>query len=77
MSRTDRVANRSLPQRVLATTKGCVNSLIVGFNTLVVFSLMVPFALLKAALRVAPARLAYTSRKRNTRWGSPQARRKV
>ncbi|HQX25189.1 MAG TPA: acyltransferase [Pseudomonadota bacterium] len=56
MSRTDRVANRSLPQRVLATTKGCVNSLIVGFNTLIVFSLMVPFALLKAALRVAPAR---------------------
>ena len=28
-------------------------------------------------MKVAPARLVYTSRRRGTRWGSPQARRKI
>ena len=53
MSRDDRAP---FPHRLAAGAKGCVNSLIIGLNTLVVFSLMVPFALLKAALRVASVR---------------------
>ncbi len=43
-------------QRLATHARGCLNSFIVGLNTLVVFSLMIPFALLKAALRVAPVR---------------------
>ena len=53
MSRRDR---EPFPQRLAAGAKGCINSVVIGLNTLVVFSLMVPFALLKAALRVAPVR---------------------
>lgn len=43
-------------QTVVATAKGCVNGVIVGLNTLLVFSSMVPFALAKAAFRTAGVR---------------------
>jgi len=56
MSRPTRPANSALSYRLYADAKGSFNSLVVGLNTLVVFSLMIPFALLKAALRVAPVR---------------------
>jgi 1-acyl-sn-glycerol-3-phosphate acyltransferase len=40
-----------LVYRLVAVAKGGTNSLVIALNTLVMFSLMVPFALLKAALR--------------------------
>lgn len=56
MSRHIHPANTSPLHRLLAGIKGCTNSIIIGLNTIIMFSMMIPFALLKAALRVAPVR---------------------
>ncbi len=56
MNRDARPAGTPLLYRLAAAAKGGANSLVIALNTLVMFSLMVPFALLKAALRGARVR---------------------
>ncbi|GAA5182941.1 acyltransferase [Niveibacterium umoris] len=56
MTKRPPLAKKSLARRIVAIAKGCINSLIIGLNTLLVFAAMIPFALLKAAIRTAGVR---------------------
>lgn len=56
MTRQLQLPTPSPVQRIVGLVKGCITSLIVALNTLIVFSAMIPFALLKAAIRTAGVR---------------------